>query len=121
MHTEPVQGGQKALCFRHQGLPGIGLAGVQKQYQPPNGGSHGPVAPLSFRGEDGLDASGMPEGHPDTGVYGEFLIQRQELAEEIQDGCVVSRTAGDFQFNAGQRRLEAPGDAVNDDPKGEDQ
>ncbi|GGJ09372.1 hypothetical protein GCM10010052_03600 [Paenarthrobacter histidinolovorans] len=121
MHAQPVQGCQKAFRFGYQDLPGIRLAGVQEQDQTTHHGCHCPVAPLRFRGEDGLDASGVTEGHPDAGVHSEFLIQGKELAQEIQDGSLVPGAAGDFQFNLGQRRFEAPCDAVNDRSKGEDQ
>lgn len=121
MHAQPIHGGQKPLSLGDKILLVVSLGRVQEKDQAAHDRGHRPVAALSFRGQDRLDTGSVPESHPHAGVDGEFLIQGQELAQDVQDGSVLFRGAEDFLLYLRQGGFEPSGDAVYHCPEREDE
>ena len=91
MHAQPVHGCQEPFRFRHKGLLRVSFTGVQEHDEATDDGSHCAVTALGFVNQDWLDPGSVPERHPDAGIYCEFLVQGQELAEEVQYSVVLLR------------------------------
>lgn len=121
VHAQPVHGGEEPFRFSDEGLLRVSFTGAQEHDEASDDGGHGAVAALGFVGQDGLDTGSVPERHPHACVYCQFLIQGQELAQEIQHSLVLIRTFRGRLLDSCECHLETSCDAIDHRPEGENQ